>query len=171
MSLGSGRTIRSVRMTGGRLDGLVHATHPAITEINRLTVIGRRNKLRVLDLADWGFDRSSRGFRLKLGKPWLFWHHNREPYKTASNRLKTLVKSCPKSAQKREQHFRAFWFHDLRHGHRLAKSGRSIYGLQQRPGHSSVTTEIYLAYLTAEEQRTANSGLEQKPEREQRFSK
>jgi integrase/recombinase XerD len=156
-----------VRMTGGRLDGLVHATHPGwITEINRLTVIGRRNKLRVLDLADWGFDRSSRGFRLKLGKPWLFWHHNREPYKTASNRLKTLVKSCPKSAQKREQHFRAFWFHDLRHGHAIDWRNRVDLSM----AYSSVR-DTYLAYLTAEEQRTANSGLEQKPEREQRFSK
>jgi integrase/recombinase XerD len=32
------------------------------------------------------------------------------------------------------------------------KSGRSIYILQQRLGHTSIkTTEMYLAYLTAEE--------------------
>ena len=51
-------------------------------------------------------------------------------------------------------------FHDLRHLHGVAwlKSGRSIYALQQRLGHTSVkTTEGYLraGYLTHEEQQRA----------------
>jgi integrase/recombinase XerD len=167
------KLIDAAWMTGCRLDELVHATHSRLDHRNKqLTVIGKGNKLRVIDLADWGFDRVFARLPVKLGKPWLFWHHNGEPYKTASGRFKTLVKSCAKSAQKQEQHFRAFRFHDLRHRHAVdwLKSGRSIYDLQQRLGHSSVkTTEIYLAYLTGEEQRTAKYAPEQKPEQEQRF--
>jgi integrase len=97
-----------------------------------------------------------------------------QPYKNASGRFKTLVNSCAKSAQKQEQRFRAFQFHDLRHRHAVdwLKSGRSIFDLRQRLGHSSVkTTGVYLGYLTGEEQRRAKCGTEQKPEQEQRFWK
>ena len=87
-------------MTGGRLDELVHATHPGwITEINRATVIGRGYKLRVIDLADWGFDRSSRGFRLSLASRGCF------GITGTSGQFETLVKSCAKSAKKRETAF------------------------------------------------------------------
>ena len=56
------------------------------------------------------------------------------------------------------QHFR---FHDLRHRHAVdwLKNGKSIYDLQLRLGHTSVkTTEIYLTYLTPEEQRRVKFG-------------
>jgi integrase/recombinase XerD len=40
------------------------------------------------------------------------------------------------------------------------KSGRSIYDLQKRLGHTSVkTTEIYCTYLTGEEERIVKFGL------------
>jgi integrase/recombinase XerD len=51
--------------------------------------------------------------------------------------------------------FVRFRFHDLRHLHAVEwlRSGRSIYVLQHRLGHNSIkTTEVYLKYLTAEEQ-------------------
>ena len=81
--------------------------------------------------------------------------------------LKVLVKSVAKQAQKQEQQFQSFRFHDLRHRHAVdwLKSGRSIYDLQQRLGHTSVkTTEIYLAFLTPEEKRQAMFSTKQKQE-------
>jgi hypothetical protein len=104
----------------------------------------------------------------KLGKPSLFWHHDGEPYKTASGQFKRLVKSVDRQAQKQAREtpeqahsFRSFRLHDLRHRHAVdwLKSGRSIYDLQLRLGHTSVkTTEIYLAYLTGDEQRIVKYG-------------
>ncbi len=50
---------------------------------------------------------------------------------------------------------------DLRHLHAVEwlRSGRSIYDLQKRLGHSSIkTTEGYLAYLTPDEERTVKLG-------------
>jgi integrase/recombinase XerD len=92
----------------------------------------------------------------------------REPYKTASGQFKRLVKSVDRQAQKQAREtpgqahsFRSFRFHDLRHRHAVdwLKSGRSIYDLQLRLGHTSVkTTEIYLAYLTGDEQRIVKYG-------------
>jgi integrase/recombinase XerD len=69
----------------------------------QLTVIGKRNKLRVIDLDGWGHDEVFRRWPAKLGKPSLFWHHDGEPYKTASGRFKRLVKSVDRQAQKRAQ--------------------------------------------------------------------
>jgi integrase/recombinase XerD len=53
-------------------------------------------------------------------------------------------------------------FHDLRHLHAVEwlRSGRSIYDLQHRPGHSNIkATEVYLKYLTPEEQLQAKGLL------------
>jgi integrase/recombinase XerD len=39
------------------------------------------------------------------------------------------------------------------------RSGRSLYDLQKRLGHTSIkTTEVYLAFLTPEEERRAKEG-------------
>jgi integrase/recombinase XerD len=65
------------------------------------------------------------------------------------------------AGEKQAQDFRLFRFHDLRHLHAVnwVKSGRSIYVLQQRLGHTSVkTTEIYLQFLTPEEKQAAMFG-------------
>jgi len=52
-------------------------------EMNSLPIIGKSNKLRVIDLADWGLGRIFARFQVKLDKPSLFWDHSGEPYKTA----------------------------------------------------------------------------------------
>jgi integrase/recombinase XerD len=65
------------------------------------------------------------------------------------------------SLARRDKSVRRFRFHDLRHLHAVEwlRSGRSIYALQQRLGHSSIkVTEMYLGYLTPQEQHTANYG-------------
>jgi hypothetical protein len=47
---------------------------------------------------------------VKLCKPWLFWHHTGEPYKTASGRVMALVKSYARSPQNRNRAFGHFDF-------------------------------------------------------------
>ena len=156
------KLIEAAWRTGCRLDELVSARRTQVDHGRRqLTVRGKRNKVRVIDLDGWGYDEVFKSLPAALGQPWLFWHHQGEPYRTASGRFKVLMRSVAKQEQKKEQPFEPFRFHDLRHVHAVdwLKSGRSIYDLQQRLGHTSVkTTEIYLDYLTPEEKRTAMFG-------------
>ncbi|WP_051057022.1 tyrosine-type recombinase/integrase [Bradyrhizobium yuanmingense] len=161
--------------TGARLDELVKADRAHLDrERKQLTVIGKRNKLRVIDLVDgpddFGWETLSR-LPISLETKALFWH--RREAKKRSRRgqqpaerysqlnFDRLVERVAKQAQKQEQEFRPFRFHDLRHFHAVQwlKSGRSIYVLQQRLGHSSVkTTEMYLIYLTPEEKQRVMLG-------------
>ena len=79
----------------------------------------------------------------------IFWHGAEgEPYRNLSSRLAAL----------RRKIGIAWTTHDLRHLYAVEylRAGGSIYDLQQILGHSSIkTTEIYLAFLTPEEQRIA----------------
>lgn len=150
------RMIEAAWLTGCRLEELAGAKRPQLDHTRKqLTVIGKGNKLRTLDLEGWGYDLF-RTIPVSLKGPWLFWHGGGESYRNASSRFRVMVADV--EARKGEQSFRPFRFHDLRHRHAVdwLKSGRSIYDLQQRLGHTSVkTTEIYLRYLTADEQRIA----------------
>ena len=155
--------------TGCRIGELVRAKHSHIDHARKqLTVIGKRNRLRVIALHGWGYDELFKSLPAYPGKPWLFWHHDGEPYRTASGQFERLVNRLQAQAQKpaqsgreQPQSFRGFRFHDLRHRHAVdwLKSGRSIYDLQKRLGHTSVkTTEIYCAYLTADEEHLVKFG-------------
>lgn len=168
--------IRAAVKTGARLDELGKSQRRHFDRARRqLTVIGKRNKLRVIDLEDADEDL---GFQLFCGLPAtietkaLFWHRPpagklapgepaARPYSQISSNFRRVVKATAAQAQKQAQHFRPFTFHHLRHVHAVnwLKSGRSIYALQQRLGHTSVkTTEMYLAYLTAEEKQNVMFG-------------
>ena len=155
--------------SGCRIGELVTAKHSHIDHARKqLTVIGKRNKLRVISLHGWGYDELFKSLPPYPGKPWLFWHHDGEPYRTASGQFERLVNRLQAQAQKpaqsgreRPQSFRGFRFHDLRHRHAVdwLKSGRSIYDLQKRLGHTSVkTTEIYCANLTSDEEQLVKFG-------------
>jgi integrase len=85
---------------------------------------------------------------VRLGCPYVFWHGEGERYLNLSSRLAAL-------GAKAGVQFRR---HDLRHRFAVdyLRDGGSIYDLQQLLGHSTIrTTEIYLDYLTPEEQRVA----------------
>jgi integrase len=78
----------------------------------------------------------------------VFWHDDGEPFRNFSTAF---------SAQKRA-HGIKFRFHDLRHFFAVwyLRRGGNIYDLQQVLGHTSIkTTEMYLDYLTPEEQQRA----------------
>lgn len=167
--------ITAAAKTGARLDELVNADrHHLDRERRQLMVIGKRNKLRVIDLVDgpddFGWEVLSR-LPVSLETKALFWH--RREAKKRSRRgqqpaerysqlnFDRLVERVAKQSQKQQHEFRSFRFHDLRHFHAVQwlKSGRSIYVLQQRLGHTSVkTTEMYLAYLTPEEKQRVMLG-------------
>lgn len=161
--------IRAARKTGARLDELGKGMRPHFDKARKqLTVVGKRNKLRVIDLVDGGEDFGFELFSclpIAIETKALFWHRpppgKREigepaarPYRQISSNFARIVKAVAREAQKQEQDFRPFRFHDLRHVFAVEwlKSGRSIYVLQGRLGHTSIkTTEMYLAYLTPEE--------------------
>ena len=150
--------IEAAWKTGARESELAFGRRTQVDHARKqLTVVGKRNKLRVIDLDGWGYE-TFKSLPASIGGAYLFWHHQGEPYRTVAGRFRTIVESVRKQAQKQEQDFRPFRFHDLRHRHAVdwLKSGRSIYDLKHRLGHTSVkTTEIYLQYLTPEEARIA----------------
>jgi integrase/recombinase XerD len=171
------RMIGAALKTGARLDELAKARRSHFDRDRRqLTIVGKRNRLRVIDLVDGAEDF---GFEILAGLPAsletraLFWHRTEagrrakrgqppaKPYRQASSNFGRIVEAVAKQAQKQDQEFRPFTFHHLRHRAAVdwLKSGRSIYVLQQRLGHTSIkTTEMYLAYLTPEEAQVAMFG-------------
>ena len=168
--------IRAAVLTGARLDELAKSVRRHFdSDRKQLTVVGKRNKMRVIALEDGDEDF---GFRLLSNLPAsietkaLFWHRPPpgkqevgqpadRPYSQASSNFRRVVAVTARKARQQAQGFRPFRFHDLRHVHAVnwLKSGRSIYILQQRLGHTSVkTTEMYLAFLTATEQHVVMFG-------------
>ena len=152
--------IRAALVTGCRQDELAKATWSQLDlDANRLTVIGKGGKTRVIDLEPFDgtevFDSLPRG----VGDAPLFWHDNGQPYTTVASRFGFLCRQLAK----RDTSFRRFRFHDLRHLHAVEwlRSGRSIYSLQQRLGHSSIqVTEGYLKYITGDEQQATKYAAE-----------
>lgn len=165
-SPGLASLIEGAWLTGCRLSELVNARRSQLDRARKqLTVVGKGNKLRVIDLAGWGFEVFER-LPAGLSHAWLF-HERGAPMAEVSSRFYRLARTEQRRARKaagagNEPDFTPFRFHDLRHRHAVdwLKSGRSIYDLQHRLGHTSIkTTEIYLSYLTAEEVRIAKFGV------------
>ncbi|MGH6875925.1 MAG: tyrosine-type recombinase/integrase [Rhizomicrobium sp.] len=163
--------IEAALKTGCRQNELVTAQRAGLDHARRqLTVRGKGNKLRVIDLSTPAGDAYAvlRALPVRLGCRWLFWHHNGQPYRAAHKHFHELVVRVLQKAKDEaiaaghvEPDFRRFRFHDLRHRFAVdyLKAGGSIYTLQQHLGHTSVqTTEIYLKYLTPEEERAAKLG-------------
>ena len=143
--------IRAAIATGARQDELLKAKREHI-ERKELTVIGKRNKQRVIDLEPFGgYDLIS---ALPSNGPLLFWHSDGESYKNFASQFRDVMRRTIKWAKANGVEFRPFRFHDLRHLHAVnwLKDGRSIYVLQRRLGHASIkTTEIYCTFLTPDQ--------------------
>jgi integrase/recombinase XerD len=166
--------IRTAWATGAREDELIRAKRRNVDHERReLTVIGKGNKLRTIDL------KPMNGYKIVCavpefeGKEWLFWRtedkrvrgDSKRPPSFRGDRLEdpgpTFVRITEAVAAYAEENgidFQPFRFHDLRHRHAVdwLQSGLSIYDLQQRLGHSTIkTTEGYLKYVTADQARVA----------------
>ena len=153
--------IHAALLTGCRQDELVTAQRTRVNHDRRqMTVVGKGNKLRVIQLSDAAYVVVA-SIPASLRSKWLFWHGDGEPYRNVASRFAGIVKSARISAQSAGRSFRPFRFHDLRHLYavRYLKDGGGVYDLQHQLGHGSIkTTEIYLAYLTADEARDAKAG-------------
>lgn len=156
--------VRAAMALGAREDELLRARRDDIDHDRRqITLTGKRNKRRTIDLDPFdGYDLL-RSLPSNLATPLLFWHSAGENYKNFASQFSAIVGRTAEWASENGTYFRPFRFHDLRHFHAVQwlKSGRSIYELQHRLGHTSVkTTEVYLAagYLTFEEQQAAKAG-------------
>jgi integrase/recombinase XerD len=147
--------------TGCRQNELVMAERRNLDHARRqLTVIGKRNKRRVIGLDRATYERLA-AIPPAIGSPVLFYHSGGRAYQAMSSRWRELMLRCAKTGTKTEMPFRRFRFHDLRHLHSVEylKVGGSLYDLSKRLGHTSVkTTEIYLDFLTGEEAATARAG-------------
>jgi integrase/recombinase XerD len=156
--------IRCAMATGARQDELLRARRNDVDHDRRqLTLTGKRDKRRTIALDPFeGYDLL-RALPAYVGSPFLFWHSAGDAYKNFASQFAAIVTRTVKWAAASGADFRPFRFHDLRHWHAVhwLKSGRSIYELQHRLGHTSVkTTEVYLraGYLTFEEQQAAMVG-------------
>jgi integrase/recombinase XerD len=151
--------VKAAMATGARQDELLKARRDSVDHDRRqLTIIGKGNKQRVIDLDPFGGYAVLSSLPAYAGKPLLFWHSGGESYKNFAGNFGRTVRQTAAWAKANSVEFRPFRFHDLRHWHAVQwlKEGRSIYDLQRRLGHTSInTTEGYCEYLTADEERAA----------------
>lgn len=156
-----GKMVHAAMLTGCRQDELVTAQRTRVNHDRRqMTVVGKGNKLRVVQLSDAAYAVVA-SIPASMRSKWLFWHGEGLPYRNVASRFAGIVKSAQASAQKKGRSFRPFRFHDLRHLYavRYLQDGGNVYALQHQLGHGSLkTTEIYLSYLTGDEARDAKFG-------------
>lgn len=151
--------VKVAMVTGAREDELLKARRGSVDhERRQLTIVGKGNKQRVIDLDPFGGYTLISALPAYAGKPLLFWHSEGENYKNFAGNFYRTVRQTAAWAKKNSIEFRPFRFHDLRHWHAVQwlKDGRSLYDLQHRLGHTSIhTTEMYCEFLTADEERVA----------------
>lgn len=149
------------RETGMRLGEIFDLTHRQVGHSAITIPKAKHNSLRVIPLSDKArriIDKQPRHIK----QPYVFWHSDGEKWSSPSSSFRENQKRAQKAAQKAGHEYRWFRFHDLRHlfavEYLRAKRG-SIYDLQRIMGHTSITTtEIYLKYLTPDQQRAAMFG-------------
>lgn len=144
--------------TGMRQDEIVQLDWSCISFTRRVATIHKTkgSKLRTVPLNDAALailERQPKASKSQI----VFWTGDGATIGWVSN---VFAKWSRKLSQ-RKPDFVRFRFHDLRHlfAVRYLQNGGSIYILQGIMGHTSVkTTEIYLAYLTPEQQLVAKNG-------------
>jgi integrase/recombinase XerD len=158
-----GEMVGAALATGARQEELANALRSHLDlRARRLTLIGKGNKARVIDLTPFGGVEIFARLPAAIGNAPLFWHGNGERYENVASRFAGYTREIAAN----DKEFRRFRYHDLRHLHAVEwlRSGRSLYDLQKRLGHTSIkTTEVYLAFLTPDEERAAKDGTGTNP--------
>jgi integrase/recombinase XerD len=154
--------VRIAAATGARESELLNLKRSDIDfERGQLTLRGKGGKTRVIDLYPFDALALFRGLPAYGGSQVVFWHDDGQPYRNFASGFRATVRRTIAWASETKVPFRPFRFHDLRHLHAVEwlKAGRDIYALQKRLGHSSLkVTEIYLTYLTHDEELVAKHG-------------
>lgn len=162
-----GNLIAAAMATGARQEELLRARRDHIDDARgQMTLIGKGNKLRVIDLAPFDGHRllSSLPAASEAPDRYLFWHDDGQRYSTSfKSNFRKFIMITDKWAKENGVDFRPFRFHDLRHWHAVhfLKNGLgTIYALKERLGHTNISvTEGYLKYLTPDEHRRAKDGI------------
>lgn len=155
------RMIRLGQYTGAREEELASLEQPQI-DLRRSAINltrSKTNRPRSIPLDPRALGTLS-GTPRHISCPYVFWHEPGARYMNVASRFAAITRSVEKAAAKAGESFRRFRFHDLRHWYAVdyLRGGGSIYTLQGILGHASIkTTEIYLDYLTPEEQTRAKA--------------
>lgn len=143
--------------TGMRQGEIVYLEHAQVRlqELEILLTRTKTNAPRIIPVSDpllvRGVVGTITGTPRHLRSKYVFWHHDGRPFKQFATSF----------AQVRDRAGVTFRFHDLRHRFAIdyLKHGGNIYFLQKILGHSSITTtEVYLNYLSPDQQRLAKFG-------------
>lgn len=156
---GLAKMIRWAQYTGMREEECASLGHSQIDERRKAAELTKTktNRPRVVPLDDRALGTYA-GTPRYLNSSYVFWHGEGERYLYVDSQFGALCRRLQAKAKKTGKRFRRFKFHDLRHWYAVDYLRRygDIYTLQKILGHTSVkTTEIYLQYLTPEEQETA----------------
>ena len=122
----------------------------------------KTNRPRTIDFLTPGGDAGAALTDLPQSGP-LFPSGTGEAYRNFPTFAAKVIANVAAREKKAGRPFRKFRVHDLRHGFaiRALREGMDIYSLSRHLGHTSVrTTEIYLGYLTGEEQHEARYGAQ-----------
>ena len=110
--------VKVAMATGARQDELLKARRDRIDhERRQLTLIGKGNKQRVIDLEPFGGYALISALPAYAGKPLLFWHSDGENYKNFAGNFSRTIRQTAAWAKANGVAFRPFRFHDLRHWH------------------------------------------------------
>jgi integrase/recombinase XerD len=150
-----GHLIRAAELTGCRLDELVQAKWKDFDAKGGTLRIakGKGNKSRTISLSD-AASAHIHGTPRVLGSEVIFCHDGGLAFANASSNFYQLCRRVEKT----DTAFKRFRFHDLRHLYAVKSliGGMDLWTLQRQMGHSSVkVTELYLTFLTPEQQEAA----------------
>lgn len=166
--------IRAALLTGCRQEELVtlERRHVDLTR-KAISVLGKGKKRRDVSLSDEAV-ALFREIPVSMATRLVFWHSNGQPYRNVATRFSLYGRQLAAAAAKSGGEFRRFRFHDLRHRFAVdyLRAGRGgVYMLQQELGHTSLkVTEMYLAFLTAEEAQAAKNATAQNTAQVYRFT-
>lgn len=166
--------IRAALLTGCRQEELVTLERRHVDFARKaISVLGKGNKRRDVSLTDEAV-ALFREIPVSMATRLVFWHSEGRPYRNVPTRFSLYGRQLAKEAADSGGEFRRFRFHDLRHRFAVdyLRSRRGgVYMLQQELGHTSLkVTEMYLAFLTAEEAQAAKDATAQNTAQVYRFT-
>lgn len=161
------------RETGMRESEIVELKHNQVRGNAATLTATKTGRARAVTLSPRALEIIARQPRHYKGQ-YVFWRGDGVAFKNVSAQFYATVRRVQQKVLRAGGNFTPFRFHDLRHlfaVEYLRNLRGSIYSLQQELGHTSIkTTEMYLRYLTPEEQRAAKYGVLQKGQQDYRLA-